>query len=66
MNTVTGIVQVVNVEDVISQFTLSAIQFDSLCLKVTVYPVIAEPPLSGSVHETITSSGYQLVVGATG
>lgn len=31
-----------------------------------VYDVIGDPPLSGATHSTITSSGLQVVVGATG
>jgi hypothetical protein len=38
----------------------------SLYLIEVMYPVIGEPPASGAVQLTTTSSGVQVVVGATG
>ena len=52
---VTGIVQVVAVEAVISQLTESAEKVSSSdCLKDTLYPVTGDPPLSGSTQVTMT------------
>jgi hypothetical protein len=59
-------VQLVKVEEVISQLELSDYHSDSVFLKVTLYPVIGEPPISGATQETTTLSGTQVVVGGLG
>jgi hypothetical protein len=63
---VTGIVQVVAVDDEMSQFIKSTEKVASLYLIDTVNPVITEPPLSGDTHVIITLSGLHKVIGATG
>jgi hypothetical protein len=35
-------------------------------LMLSVYPVIGEPPLFGSIHYITTSSGFQYVTGGYG
>jgi hypothetical protein len=50
----TEIMQVTEVDDVISQLEACYEKELSLCLKDTLKPVTAEPPLSGSTHVTIT------------
>ena len=58
-------VQVTAVDADMSQFVSSSENVSwSLFLMVTMYPVMGEPPLSGAVHETITSSGLHVVTGA--
>ena len=62
-----GMVQVTAVDADMSQFVSSSENVSwSLFLMVTMYPVMGEPPSSGAVHETITSSGTQVVTGAIG
>jgi hypothetical protein len=59
-------VHVVVVSAVISQLTLSAEKIVSIYLIVTLKPVIGEPPSSGATHNITTSSGTQVVIGASG
>lgn len=56
----------VYVDVVISQLTVSAEKELSVYLIVTVYPVIGDPPLSGSIQVITTSSGTHVVTGAAG
>lgn len=58
--------QEVSIEPVLSQFTKSTVKAESDCLIVTIYPVIGDPPLFGSIHDITTSSGFQAVTGAAG
>jgi hypothetical protein len=59
---------VVRVDVVISQCEAYAEYTRSFCLNVNLYPVIGDPPLSGAVHVTSTSSVclYHVVTGAYG
>ena len=53
----------------ISQLASSTVKVEpSACLTDTVKPVMGDPPLSGDIQLTVTTSGYcdQDVVGAAG
>jgi len=49
-----------------SQLTESAEKAESFYLIVTEYPINGEPPSSGATQLITTSSGTQVVIGASG